>query len=120
INHGDFELISSDEGMSVFKRTYKDKSIYIVINNDSESRLLPIESLSEDKQLRGLFGDNLVREDKNGNFRIGIPRESSEVYIVEDNTGINWFFIVPIIAVFIIFVVSVIYLSRKQKAREQQ
>jgi len=120
LTHGDFEMLGSDEGMSVFKRTYQDESIYVAINNDSESRSLSIESLGEDKQLRGLLGDNLVREDKNGDFRIGIPRETAEVYIVEDNTGINWFFIVPIIAVFIIFIVSVIYLSRKQKRREQQ
>lgn len=120
LTHGDFEMIGSDEGMSVFKRTYQDESVYIAINNDSESRSLPIESLGEDKQLRGLLGDNLVREDKNGDFRIGIPRESSEVYIVENNTGINWFFIGAILSVFIIFIIGVIYLSRKQKKEEAQ
>src|SRR5699024_11265156 len=52
LTHGDFEMLGSDEGMSVFKRTYQDESIYVAINNDSESRSLSIESLGEDKQLR--------------------------------------------------------------------
>lgn len=120
LTHGDYELIDSDEGMSVFKRTYQDESIYIAINNDSESRALSIDSLGENKQLRGLLGDNLVRENKNGNFRIGIPRETAEVYIIEENSGINWIFIGVVLGIFLIFVVAVIYLSRKQKIDESK
>jgi len=39
---------------------------------------------------------------------------------VENNTGINWFFIGAILSVFIIFIIGVIYLSRKQKKEEAQ
>jgi len=116
--YGDYELVDSDQGMSVFKRTYQDESIYIAINNDEESREISMESLGPDKQLRGLLNDNLVRENDNGEFKIGIPRETAEVYIIEQNTGVNWIFIGVVVGIFVLFVGAVIYLSRKQKKRE--
>lgn len=115
--YGDYELIGSDHGMSVFKRSYKGESVYVAINNDSESRSLSITDVGEDKQLRGLLGDNLVRQGDNGEFKIGIPRESAEVYIIEENKGINWFFIGAIIGIFLLFIIVVIYLSMKEKKR---
>lgn len=118
--HGDFEIVDSDQGMSVYKRSYEDQSVYVAINNDSESRSISMESLGADKQLRGLLGDNLVREDKNDSYRIGLPRETAEVYVIEDNTGINWFFIGAVVGIFVIFVIAVIVLSRKQKIRESK
>lgn len=120
LTHGDFEQIATEQGMSLFKRTYQDESVYVAINNDSESRELTIDSLGPDKQLRGLLNDNLVRENEQSEFQIGIPRESSEVYIVEENSGINWWFIGVIIGIFVIFIVAVIYLTRLQKKREAE
>src|SRR5699024_1896064 len=115
--YGDYELIGSDHGMSVFKRSYKGESVYVAINNDSESRSLSITDVGEDKQLRDLLGDNLVRQGDNGEFKNSIPRESAEVYIIEENKGINWFFIAAIIGIFLLFILVVIYLSMKEKHR---
>ncbi|SHG22385.1 alpha-amylase family glycosyl hydrolase [Ornithinibacillus halophilus] len=119
LQFGDFELVDSDRGMSLFKRTYQDETIYIAINNDSESRIVSINDLESGYQLRGILGDNIVRELDNGEYRIGIDREAAEVFFIEENTGLNWAFILPIVAVFIIFVVAVIYMTKKQKKREQ-
>lgn len=115
--YGDYELLGSDEGMSLFKRSYKGESVYVAINNDSESRTFSISDIGDEKQLRGLLGDDLVRKGRNGEFKIGLPRESAEVYIIEENKGVNWFFIGAIVGVFLLFVVAVIYLSRKEKQR---
>ncbi len=113
--YGDFEEVGSNEGMSVFKRTYGDETLYVAINNDSELRTVTVTGIDADKQLSGLLGDNLVRETKDGTFKIGIPRETAEVFVLEENKGINWLFIGFIISVFIVFVGAVVYLSRKQK-----
>src|SRR5699024_6784055 len=64
--YGDYEEIKTDEGMSLFKRTYEGETLYIAINNDSQSRSITIEGLSSDLQLRGLIQDNTVRENKDG------------------------------------------------------
>lgn len=48
-----------------------------------------------------------------------LSRETSEVYLIEDDTGVNWFLVGFIIMVMVVFVVGIIVLSRKQKARDQ-
>jgi cyclomaltodextrinase / maltogenic alpha-amylase / neopullulanase len=116
LQYGDFELVGSDQGMSLFKRSYQDETMYVAINNDSESRRVNITDLEPDLQLRGLLGDDLVRETENGEYKVGLARESADVYIIEENSGLNWMFITPIVVVLVLFIGAVVYLSRKQKS----
>lgn len=120
LQYGDLEQIGMNEGLSVFKRTYKEETMYIAINNDSVSRAISVDDIDSDLQLRGLLGDNTVRENNDGEFKIGIERESTEVYIVEQNQGFNYWFIAFVAGVFILFIFMVNYLSQKQKKREEQ
>lgn len=119
LTNGDFELIASDGAMSLFRRTFEDEAIYLAINNDSVTRSVAVPGLSSDQQLRGLIGDDLVRENQQGEFRIGLDRESVEFYIVEENVGLNWGFIGFILGVLLLFIIAVSYLSYKQKKREK-
>lgn len=118
LQYGDFELVGSDKGMSVFKRTYEDQTMYIAINNDSVSRSVSLTDLEPDIQLRGLLGDNLARQLDNGEYRIGLARETADVYVIEEDSGVNWGFLVPIIVVLLLFISGVVYLTRKQRKRE--
>lgn len=117
--HGDFEQVATDKGFSLFKRTYNDQTVYVGINNDSHSRYVKIDELHEDLQLRGLFHDDTIRADDEGNFVVGVERESAEVFIIQPNVGINWAFIGFVIGVMAIFIIAVIYLTIKQKRREK-
>ena len=119
LHDGDLEQVGTNEGLSVYKRTYENETMYIAINNDSVSRAISVDDIDSDLQLRGLLGDNTVRENKNGEFKIGIERESTEVYIIEENKGFNFWFIGLVAGVFIIFIFMVVYLSHKQKKREE-
>lgn len=119
LSYGDFEQVEVNEALSVFKRSLDDEVMYIAINNDEEMREATLTEIPSNMQLRGLFGDNIIREDENGEFLFTIPRESVEVFIIEENMGINWLYITLVTSVFVIFVGSIIYLSRKQKARQQ-
>src|SRR5699024_7807451 len=105
--------------MNVYKRTHNDETLYVAINNGSESQSVTVTGIDSGMQLNGLLGDNLVRETKEGEFKIGIPRETAEVYTVEEDTGINWLFIGFILSVMGVFIIAVIYLSRKQKKRSR-
>lgn len=118
LQYGDMEVVGTNEGLSVFKRTYENETMYIAINNDSVSRAISVDNIDSDLQLRGLLGDNTVRENSDGEFKIGIERESTEVYMIEENTGINFWFIGFVAGVFIIFAIAIAYLSHKQKKRE--
>ncbi|MFD2208470.1 alpha-amylase family glycosyl hydrolase [Virgibacillus halophilus] len=119
LRHGDFSMVGSDNGMSVFKRTYKDETVYIAINNDSESRAVTIDGEDSGGRLRGLLGDNLVGE-KNDQYKIGLARETAEVYVIESDKGLNWGFILPIVIIFLAFLFAVIVLSMKQKKHKEE
>lgn len=116
---GDFEEIAVDGGMSLFRRETADKTIYVAINNDSESRLVKLTDIDEKKQLRGMLYDDTVRINNDGEFLVGITRESAEVYVLQENTGFNWGIIGFTIVVFTGFGVALFVLSRRQKERER-
>ncbi|GAB3789998.1 alpha-amylase family glycosyl hydrolase [Virgibacillus kimchii] len=118
--HGDFELVGSSGAMSVFKRTLDGEEMYIAINNDVETQVVTLDGIGEGMQLRGFLEDHTVRGNANGEFKVGLARESAEIFRVQPDTGINWVFISFVAGVFIIFVGAIIVLSRKQKQREAQ
>ncbi|TMN23074.1 alpha-amylase family glycosyl hydrolase [Lentibacillus cibarius] len=118
LQHGDYELAGSDGSMSVFKRSFEGETVFIAINNDTHSRSIIVDDISNDKQLKGLLGDNLVRANDNGKFRIGLARETAEVYVIQNDTGLNWLLIVPIAGIFIIFIAGIFYINRKNKKQE--
>ncbi|MBP1947276.1 alpha-amylase family glycosyl hydrolase [Virgibacillus litoralis] len=119
LQKGDYELLGSSGAMSLMKRSYKGETVYIAINNDTESQAVSIDGINSNLQLKGLLGDNLVRENEKGEFKIGLARETAEVYIEQNDTGLNWTFIGTVIGIFLLFVLAVILLSRKQKKREE-
>ncbi len=120
LQYGDFELVGTSGAMSVFKRTYNGETMYIAINNDETSRQLDITDIEPGMQLVGYLGDHIFREIEDGVYRIGLPRESAEVFSIQPDQGMNWGLILFAGGIFIIFVVSVIVLSLKQKKQEQQ
>lgn len=115
LTEGEFKLISNKDNMYVFKRWTEEETLYIAINNDGKSHAAKITDLDEGLQLKGLLGDNLSRASDNGDYTITLPRETAEVYVVSEDKGINWFLIVFIIGVMVVFVGAIIMLSRKQK-----
>ncbi|GAA0592952.1 hypothetical protein GCM10009001_06320 [Virgibacillus siamensis] len=118
LQKGSFELLGTSGAMSLFKRSYEGESVYVAINNDVKSQVISIDGVESGKLLKGVIGDNLVRENENGKYRIGLPRETAEVYVIQEDTGLNWLFIGMVIGVFVIFVGAIIRLSVKQKKRE--
>ncbi len=116
--HGEIEQIAENEGLSLFKRSDGEQEVYVAINNDGESRVVTIEGIDSDLQLRGLIHDDTVRENKDGNFLIGMERESVEVFFVEPNSGFNWWFISFVVGVFVVFIGVVILLGRRQNRKE--
>lgn len=117
LSYGDLEVVGSSKGMSVYKRTFKDETMYVAINNGSESESVTVTGMDSGKQLRGFLGDNIVRETENGEYKIGLAREEAEVFSVEEDSGLNWAFIGFILGVFALFIAMIVFLSRKQKKR---
>lgn len=118
LQDGDYEQIVVEEGLSVFKRSNDKDTIYVVINNDDTMREASIsEDIGEGNQLHGLMNDMIVRADEDGDYTFEINREAAEIFVIEEDTGINWLFISPIVAVPIIFIGFILYVSKRKKTR---
>ncbi|WP_198508466.1 alpha-amylase family glycosyl hydrolase [Bacillus xiapuensis] len=110
LTRGDFELLYEKDGMVVFKRQYKKETIITAVNNTDKSQKvrIPAELLSgkDEKELRGLLQDSLVRPE-GGQYTIILDRETSEVFALTGKTGINAAFIAALAAVYIIFLIFI-------------
>lgn len=116
--HGDYEQVAVDKGFSLFQRSLGDETVYVGINNDSQSRFVKLDHLSEDVQLRGLFHDDTIRMSEDGTFIVSLQRESADIFIVQPKEGFNWLFISVVLSIILLFLVAITYLTRKQKKRE--
>ncbi len=117
LSDGDFEQIVVEEGLSVYKRSNDEDTMYIAINNDDTLREATItDDIGEGNQLHGLLDDMIVRE-QDGGYSFEISRETAEVFIIEEDTGINWLFISMIIAIPVIFALFIWYVSKRGKTR---
>ena len=117
LSDGDFEQIVVEEGLSVYKRSNDEDTMYIAINNDDTLREATItDDIGEGNQLHGLLDDMIVRE-QDGGYSFEISRETAEVFIIEEDTGINWLFIGMIIAIPVMFALFIWYISKRGKTR---
>ncbi|QGH35654.1 hypothetical protein GI584_17060 [Gracilibacillus salitolerans] len=118
LKNGDIELIAQAGAMSVYKRSAEDQTMYIAINNDTETQVASLEGISADMQLKGLLEDNIVRQQNDGTYRVILERETSNIFVLEEDTGFNWFFIAMMIVIlggFVAFIVAISVKNRKMR-----
>ncbi|RWZ55178.1 alpha-amlyase [Halobacillus fulvus] len=119
LTRGDYEEIHDEDGLLVYKRSYEDEEMLIAINNATKTNVAEVEDLPEDYQLRGLLQDGVIRQQDNGNYRIGMERETADVFIIESDRGYNWLFIGFVGGILSLFVLAVIIMSVKSKRIEK-
>jgi glycosidase len=118
LTRGDFEMLYEKNGMAVFKRTYKDETSVIAINNTSNSQNVTIteDQLADDQELRGLLADDLVRS-KDGEYKLAIDREKAEIYVLAEKTGLNIPYMVAMGTVYAAFIIFFFMLLRRAKRK---
>ncbi|PQD95465.1 alpha-amlyase [Pradoshia eiseniae] len=111
---GDLELLQTDGAMAVFKRETKDQTMIVAINNSSKTKTIQLDSalFENNQELRGKLNSDLVRE-QDGLYGITLDRETAEVYLVEDESGLNIGFLAILILIPISFVVFLIMAKKK-------
>lgn len=99
LTKGDYEVLYEKDGMILFKRSFQDETVIILINNTSASQKVKVSAaeIVSNKELRGLLTGNTV-QDANGEYEFIIDREQAEIYEIKDKTGIN----IPLISVFVL------------------
>jgi glycosidase len=121
LTRGTMTLLYEKKGMLVFKREYKDDTIVVAINNTSKDQtaVIPKDDLKGGNELRGLYGTDMVRSE-NGEFRIIVDREMTEIYKLADRSGYNYPFIIALFAVFGSFILFMYAAWRRGKKRSIQ
>jgi len=116
LTRGDFELLYEKDGMAIFKRTYKEETAIIAINNTVKTQKVHLgnEQLESGKELRGLLAGDLVRGSENG-YDIILDRETAEIYVLAEKTGLNIPFIASLIAIYVAFGFFLYYAKRRRK-----
>ncbi|WP_318616794.1 alpha-amylase family glycosyl hydrolase [Sporosarcina sp. YIM B06819] len=114
---GDFEILYNEGGFSVFKRS-SDKEIWIIaLNNTTQTSnfAIPKEVIGDNKKLRGVLDNDLVRESKDGMFRVVLEREVAEIYIADEDTGFNVPYLITSILIYTTFLSFLFLVWRRGK-----
>ncbi|MDX8045765.1 alpha-amylase family glycosyl hydrolase [Gracilibacillus sp. S3-1-1] len=117
---GDLELIEQSGAMSVYKRSTPEQVMYVAINNDTETQVASLVDIDENMQLRGLLEDNIVRQQRDGTYKVILDRETSNIFILEEDSGFNWFFISMMVIIFGGFVAFIIAVGVKNRQFKKQ
>lgn len=114
LRKGTIKLLGKQDGMAVFERKTSDQTILVAINNSSKTKTVKLDDtvIGKDKELRGRLAGNLVKS-KEGELAITLERETSEVFLVADESGINMMYIFVMVLVNILFF-SFLYLAWKK------
>ncbi|PLT33838.1 alpha-amylase family glycosyl hydrolase [Bacillus sp. V5-8f] len=116
LTKGDVRLLYEKDGMLIFKRTYRDETAIIAINNTSKSQTVTLDKdiIEEDKELRGLLAGDLVRS-KGEKYTIVLDREVAEVYVLTDKSGLNVPYLAIMGAVYAAFAVFIIVIWKRAR-----
>ncbi len=121
LRKGNLELLDEQDGMAVYKREYEDQVMIVAINNSSKTRTIKLDAtiLPSSEELRGRLNTDMVRE-SDGTYSITLDRETSEVYLAAEKSGVNYVFIIVIVLINILFL-SFLYLAwKKGKGQNNQ
>lgn len=123
LRNGHFEMLHNEDGFIVFKRSSDKETWIVALNNTSKTASVTLspEVVGENVMLRGVLGNDRVRESKDGMFRIVMERELAEVFIVDEDKGFNIPYLIASILVYVLFLsfLFVVWRKGKQKRREE-
>ncbi|MCC5803029.1 alpha-amylase family glycosyl hydrolase [Rossellomorea vietnamensis] len=121
LTRGDITPIYNQDGMGIFKRTYKDQTIVIAINNTSETQNVQLskDDLADNHELKALISDDLVRSDKDGNYQLVLDREESEIYLLKNKSGLNYPYLIALGIMYFLFFLFLYLIKKRGKAKNK-
>ncbi|OIU72537.1 alpha-amylase family glycosyl hydrolase [Rossellomorea aquimaris] len=121
LTRGTVEPLYEKDGMGIYKRTYKDQTVVVAINNSSKTQTVELspEDLAENQELKGLLTSDLVRSDDNGKYKVALEREEAEIYLLKDKSGLNIPYLSALAAVYVLFLIF-IYLVWKRGRKNRK
>jgi len=118
---GSMEVLHEEDGWFVYKRSNEEETWIIAINNSSstQSLTLPASVVGDDKELRGLFENNIARQDEEGNYRITLDRELGEAFNIIEQKGFNKAYIAALVVLYISFLTFLFLAWRRGRKKKK-
>ncbi len=112
LRRGDYTMMVDKGGTAVFKRSYKDETLYIVYNNDKKKNTISFSDEDlQDKKLVSLFSDEEINVKKNA-VDLTLDGEKAQIYAVQKADS-QWY----LVTAGIIAIVGIILYLIKRKRR---
>ncbi|PIC81906.1 alpha-amylase family glycosyl hydrolase [Sporosarcina sp. P1] len=114
---GDFKFLHNKDGFVVFERSSEEETWIIALNNTSEVQSFELDPavIGENKKLRGVVGQDLIKKTKDDKYHVVLDREMAEVYIIEEDKGFNTPYLIASIMVVVLFLAFLFLVIRKGK-----
>lgn len=116
---GEMEILYDEEGWLVYKRSNEKDTWIIAINNSSSTKnfAIPANVIGSDKEMRGLFENDIIRENDEGNYQITLDREVGEAFTIIEQRGLNKAYIAALVVLYITFMIFLWIAWKKGKKR---
>jgi len=110
-------VLYEKDGFIVFKRTYGEETTVVALNNTTENKTVTLkaEELEANKELRGELNGDLVKS-KNDEYTITSDRDESEIYVLSNQSNINYSYFIAIGAVLVAFFTFLFLVKKKSRA----
>ncbi|QPC46047.1 alpha-amylase family glycosyl hydrolase [Mangrovibacillus cuniculi] len=116
LRRGDMGLITEEMGVAVYKRFTEDETMLIAINDTSETKTVAIsaDAVGGNLSWKGLLATDTVKE-QNGEYKITLERETSQIYEPFEDRGINYWYAIVLVGVYVLFMVFLYIVKKKGK-----
>lgn len=116
---GEMEILHDAEGWLVYKRSDEKDTWIMAVNNSSSTKnfSLPAEVIGTGKEMRGLFENDIIRENEDGNYQITLDREVGEAFTVIEQRGLNKAYIAALVVLYVTFMIFLWFAWRRAKKR---
>jgi cyclomaltodextrinase len=120
LRSGDLEVLHEEDGWLVYKRSNDEETWIIAVNNTSatQSFSLPADIVGSDKEIRGLFHNDIIRQETNGEYLVTLDREVAETFHVTEERGFNKAYIAALIILYVVFMIFLRIVWKKGKQRK--
>jgi alpha-amylase len=115
LRSGDFSMVKEDGAKAIFKRTYKNETIYIVFNNDKKDAAITFKDKGLAKhKLVDLINDKEVKVKVKGDkAEISVKREKAHIFLLQEDSS-NPYLFAAIGAGLILALFLLVYLYKKR------
>lgn len=119
---GSYKELKNENGYIVFERYNDSERWIVVVNNTTKTQSIDLteEIVGKDKEMFGMFEQDVIRTNDENTYRVVVDRELVEVFQVKDKKGINIAYLAALGVVYILFIGFIVAVLKRGKKKKQK